>query len=210
MNILIGISQIFELPDRLYNAILLRRKKVTVGRNFKINGKLIIHRTGEITIGDNTIINSSRSSNPIGGDMQTILVAEKNAQIIIGDGVGISNSCIWAKSSVTIEDNVIIGGNCKIYDTDFHSIIYINRIKGHLYDPDIKTKPIIIHEGAFVGAHSIILKGVSVGKHSVIGAGSVVTKSVPDYQVWGGNPAKYIGTLEDLEVTELYSTEESK
>lgn len=198
MKILMGIRQVFDLPDRLHNIIILRRKRVTVGRNFKINGRLIIHRTGKITIGDNAIINSSRSSNPIGGDERTILVTEENAQIVIGNGVGISNSCIWAKSSVTIEDDVKIGGDCKIYDTDFHSITYNNRIKGHLYDPDIKTKPIIIHEGAFIGAHSIILKGVSIGKHSVVGAGSVVTKSIPDYQVWGGNPAKYIKTLEDF------------
>lgn len=198
MNILMDIRQVFDLPDRLHNTIILKRKRVTVGRNFKINGRLIIHRTGKITIGDNVIINSSRSSNPIGGDERTILVAEENAQIVIGNGVGISNSCIWAKSSVTIEDDVKIGGDCKIYDTDFHSITYNNRIKGHLYDPDIKTKPIIIHEGVFIGAHSIILKGVSIGKHSVVGAGSVVTKSIPDYQVWGGNPAKYIKTLEDF------------
>lgn len=50
----------------------------------------------------------------------------------------------------------------------------------------------VIEENAFIGAHSILLKGVRIGRNSIIGAGSVVTKSVPPNQIWGGNPAKYI------------------
>ena len=41
--------------------------------------------------------------------------------------------------------------------------------------------------------NSIILKGVTVGKHSIVGAGSVVTKDIPDNEIWVGNPAKKIG-----------------
>ena len=59
-------------------------------------------------------------------------------------------------------------------------------------DTHIKTKPILIKEGAFIGAQSIILKGVTIGKHSVVGAGSVVTKDIPDGEIWGGNPAVFI------------------
>lgn len=43
-----------------------------------------------------------------------------------------------------------------------------------------------------IGACSIVLKGVTIGKNSVVGAGSVVTKSIPDNEVWAGNPAKFI------------------
>ena len=58
----------------------------------------------------------------------------------------------------------------------------------------LKTKvaPINIKEGAFVGARCIIMKGVTIGRHSIVGAGSVVTKSVPDYSIACGNPAKVI------------------
>ena len=49
---------------------------------------------------------------------------------------------------------------------------------------------------AFIGAHSIVLKGVTIGKHSVIGAGSVVTKNIPDNEVWAGNPARFIRRLD--------------
>jgi len=53
-------------------------------------------------------------------------------------------------------------------------------------------KAVVIDDGSFIGAHSIILKGVTIGKESIIGAGSVVTKNVPDGEIWGGNPAKLI------------------
>ena len=44
----------------------------------------------------------------------------------------------------------------------------------------------------FIGANSIILKGVTIGERSIIGAGSVVTKNIPDDEIWAGNPAKFI------------------
>lgn len=43
-----------------------------------------------------------------------------------------------------------------------------------------------------MGAHTIILKGVHIGKGAVIGAGSVVTKNIPENEIWAGNPAKFI------------------
>ena len=49
-----------------------------------------------------------------------------------------------------------------------------------------------IKEGAFICANSIIIKPVTTGAWSVIGAGSVVTKDIPDGEVWAGNPAKFI------------------
>ena len=53
-------------------------------------------------------------------------------------------------------------------------------------------KPIHIKEGAWIGSGSIILGNVTIGKFSVVGAGSVVTKDVPDYTIVAGNPAKKI------------------
>lgn len=86
-----------------------------------------------------------------------------------------------------------MGGGVKLYDTDFHSIYYEERMRK--IDPGIKSKPILIKEGAFIGAHSIVLKGVTIGKYSVIGAGSVITKDIPDNEVWAGNPARFIKKL---------------
>lgn len=57
-------------------------------------------------------------------------------------------------------------------------------------------RPTVIDDYAFVGINAIITHACKhVGKHSVIGAGSVVTKDVPDYEIWAGNPAVKIGEV---------------
>lgn len=60
----------------------------------------------------------------------------------------------------------------------------------------ISVEPVTIKEGVWVGSFAIILPGVTIGEHAVIAAGSVVTKDVPAYEIWGGNPAKLIKEIE--------------
>lgn len=55
---------------------------------------------------------------------------------------------------------------------------------------------IVIKEHAFLGARTIIAKSVTIGEHSIVGAGSVVTKDIPPYQIWAGNPVKFIKNIE--------------
>lgn len=55
-----------------------------------------------------------------------------------------------------------------------------------------KDRPIIIEDDVWIGTRVTILPGVRIGKGSVIGAGSVVTKNVPPYAIFGGNPARLI------------------
>jgi len=84
----------------------------------------------------------------------------------------------------------LIGGNCKIWDSDFHSSDPAQRLKAA--NENFKTAPIIIGNNVFIGSSSIILKGVEIGENSVIGAGSVVTKKIPANEIWAGNPAQFI------------------
>lgn len=60
----------------------------------------------------------------------------------------------------------------------------------------VKEAPIIIKDKAWIGMNVIVLKGVTIGEGAVIGAGSVVTRDVPDWTVVGGNPAKEIKSIE--------------
>ena len=129
------------------------------------------------------------SSNPVGGPYRTTIVISSNAKLTICNSVGISGVSIVCNKEITIEDNVLIGSGCCIYDTDFHSVEYEKRVNGE--DTGAKEKPVHIKEGAFIGARTIVLKGVTIGTHSVIGAGSVVTRSVPDNELWAGNPAVF-------------------
>lgn len=60
-----------------------------------------------------------------------------------------------------------------------------------------KIGKIKIGDGCFVGARSVIMPGVEIGKNCIIAAGSVVTKSIGEGNIIGGNPAKIIGATED-------------
>ena len=188
------IVKLLSVFDALYNAVVLKLRKVQRGKCVKINGKIYICGKGTIEIGDNVVINTCRRSNQIGGDTRAILNTAHRGHIKIGNRSGLSNCTIVSRESVTIGEDVRIGGSCRIYDTDFHAISFEERIEKN--DSNVISKPIEIKDGAFIGAFSIILKGVTIGKHSVIGAGSVVTKDVPDGEVWAGNPAKFIKRID--------------
>ena len=57
----------------------------------------------------------------------------------------------------------------------------------------IERKTTILREYAFMGVNSVVMPGIIIGKGAVIGAGAVVTKDVPDYEIWAGVPAQKIG-----------------
>lgn len=184
----------------MINKISFAMNGIRYGKNLSVRGKVytIFHSDkASITIGDNVTINASRISNPIGTGDGTYFQMVGEGKIIIGNNCGISNSAFTCANSIILEDNVLLGSGCKIYDTDFHALQYSERIKGNYRGAPIRTKEIIIKEGAFVGAGSYILKGVTVGRHSIIGAGSVLTKNVPDNEIWAGNPARFIRKVED-------------
>lgn len=166
-----------------------------IGKHFRSCGLIRVRNRGKIVIGNNVTINSAPMANPIGGQGKTVLVAQRGAKITVGDGTGISNCAIFASERVTIGKHVMIGAGVKIYDTDFHPVDFAERME----NKPAKKAAVTIADGAFIGAHSIILKGVTVGKKSVIGAGSVVTGRIPDNEIWAGNPAKFIRKIESGE-----------
>lgn len=189
------ILKLAGIPEKIHNAITLRYRKVEHGKDFRIRGKLAVYGQGDIRIGDSVRINSKESANPIGGMTKCILNAAKGAQLTIGDRSGLSNCAIVCKKQITIGSDVLIGGNTVIYDTDFHSLDADVRARTGGGTKEAACKPVQIDDGAFVGAHCIILKGVHIGSHAVIGAGSVVTKNVGEGEVWAGNPARFIKKL---------------
>lgn len=155
---------------------------------------IMVARGGKFVIGNNFAMNNGVKGNPIGSYRRCTFFVDRDAELIIGDNVGISQTALICHKSIKIGNNVKIGGGVSIYDTDFHSLDPNIRKS----EEDIKNrieKPVVIKDNAFIGAHSIILKGVTIGENSIIGAGSVVTKSVPDNQIWAGNPAKFIRNI---------------
>lgn len=129
--------------------------------------------------GDNLGLNSTVAA-PIYGSCIS--------NVKIGNNVYINPNCLMmARGGITIEDGVQIAANVQLLSNN--------------HDPyDLMVlicKPVLIKESAWIGAGATILPGVCVGKHAIVGAGSVVTKDVPDYAVVAGNPAKIIKVLEE-------------
>ena len=162
----------------------------TVGSGFYCDGWLKIYNKGKIIIGDNVTINSSFSANPISGDVSTVFVVRPGAILEIQDGVAISNTIFACGLAIKVGGNAFLGSGCKIYDNDFHSL----KLGDRLSKPEVGVtkRPVNIGEGCFLGASVTVLKGVDLGDECVVGACSLVCKSIPNAEVWGGNPAKFI------------------
>lgn len=115
-------------------------------------------------------------------------------------GVNIGKGCVIKKVSfgsepylISIGDNVCITNDTKIFT---HGGARVLRKKHP--DMDFFGK-VRIRDNVYIGNNCLIMPGVTIGENVIIAAGSVVTKSVPNNVVIGGNPARVLSTLEDFE-----------
>lgn len=166
-------------------------------KDFSSSGlpKIIVALGGVFIIDENFKINNKVTSNPIGRVHKSTIFVGKNGNLRIGKNVGISSSSIVCHQKIEIGNNVKIGGNSVIYDTDFHSLDFNKRKNPKLDVLNTITKPVLISDNVFIGAHSTILKGVTIGENSIIGACSVVSKNIPSNEIWAGNPIKFIKAI---------------
>jgi len=114
----------------------------------------------------------------------------------IGNGTYIGRFVqINAWKEVVIEENVLISDRVFISDAD-HNFSNIN--EPIIQQEDYYKGAIKLKTGCWLGIGVVKLPGVTIGKNSVVAANSVVTKSVPDYSVVAGSPAKIIRILSNL------------
>lgn len=179
------------------NFLFIKKRNIIYGNQVKINGpaKFKIYGNGKIKIGDNFTLISGQMFNPIGKNIKSFIRVDGSGEIIIGNNVGMSCVTIWAKEKIIIEDNVKIGADSIIMDSDVHSLNYIDRRSSKSDVINCIKKEISIGDDVFIGTRTIITKGVRIGNRSIIAAGSVVCRDIPDEQIWGGNPAKYIKSI---------------
>ena len=179
-----------------YFKLFMKLNKVKFGKNLNLYGIPVIFKKkgSQLSIGENCTIKSSFLSNLVGLSQRTIIVSRtEEAKINIGNNVGISGATIYARKSISIGDNTLIGGNVKIFDNDFHPIEVEAR---NIDDKDaIRTREVVIGKDCFIGCNTLILKGTKIGDGSVVGAGSVVCGQFPGGVVIAGNPAKVIKML---------------
>ncbi|TXH58271.1 MAG: N-acetyltransferase [Bacteroidia bacterium] len=105
--------------------------------------------------------------------------------VCIGNGVKIQNN-VSVYTGVTIEDDVFIGP----------SVVFTNVINPRAFiERKQEFKTTIVQKGATIGANATIVCGVTIGQYAMIGAGTVVTKDVPDFALFVGNPGKQMGWI---------------
>ncbi|WP_010663455.1 DapH/DapD/GlmU-related protein [Marinilabilia salmonicolor] len=113
----------------------------------------------------------------------------KNSRITIGEKVYFNNNFVAiAEKEITLGNNILIGTNVEIYDSDFHNIDPALRFGGHEYE----KAEVKIQDNVWIGSNVKILKGVTIGENSVIASGAIVTKSIPENVLAGGIPAKIL------------------
>ena len=149
-----------------------------------------IHPTSDVQsqdIGDNTnvwqycvILPGAR----IGANCNICAGVLIENDVVIGDNVTIKSGVqLW--DGVTLEDDVFVGPNVT-FTNDL-----IPRSKRH---PERFTET-LVKKGASIGANSTIVAGNTIGEGAMVGAGSVVTKDIPAYTLWYGNPARQHGRI---------------
>ncbi|MGZ9898929.1 acyltransferase [Shewanella gaetbuli] len=155
------------LHSRRLGQWLCRKKFAQFGQNSEMRHGSYAVCTDYISIGKNVVIRPS-----------SMLFASSHG----------ASDC-----NIIIEDYVLMGSGVHIYTanhcfSDPSVAIYFQGHEG--------VKPVTILSGAWLGANAIVLPGVTIGRNSVVGAGSVVTKDVPDNTVVAGQPAKFIKRIE--------------
>ena len=116
------------------------------------------------------------------------MIVGKNVTVMGGVNFGSEPYLIELKDNVRVSSDVIF----VTHDGGIHAFRCFEKYKGV-----VKFGRIVVGEGTFIGAKSVIMPGVKIGEHCVIGAGSIVTKDVPNRTVVCGVPAKVVCSLED-------------
>ena len=104
---------------------------------------------------------------------------------VIGNNVTIKCGVqIW--DGITLEDNVMVGSN----------VTFTNDMFPRSKNKEWKLLKTRVCKGASIGAGSTILPGITIGEGAFVAAGSVVTKDIPAWEIWKGNPARFYKKIE--------------
>jgi acetyltransferase-like isoleucine patch superfamily enzyme len=170
-GVILGRGLILRKPGNIY-----------LGSNIAIDDQTLLDGgTGvdcSIRIGNDTVI--SKGS----------VIQAKTGPLEIGDGCDIGAHVIIASiGGIILAPNVLIAGNCYIGGARYHLESTATPI---MYQGIYSRGQISIGTGTWIGASAMILDGVSIGKNCVIGAGSLVTKDIPNFATAVGSPARVI------------------
>lgn len=150
-----------------------------------------------VRIGDRTSIWDNvhiRHGASIGHDC---IVGEKSYiayDVVIGNLVKI-NAMVYICTAVTIEDGVMISAGTVFTNDRFPRATTVDLKSLRPSEPDDETLPTLVKAGATIGAGCVIGNDLSIGRFAMVGMGSLVTKSVDDFHLVMGQPARPVGCV---------------
>ena len=183
LKVLKFLSSLERLRLRLLSGVKLPASIFLTGRSF-----IVCKKGGVLRVGEGVTIHSARFCNPVMNHRTTLAVVAPEAELVIGNSVGMSGVTVICSTRVEVGQGTLLGADCLILDNDLHLPCLSGIGWKGTYGSSEGGLPIIIEPYCFVGARSMILKGVTLGQGSVVAAGAVVTKSVPPYSLVYGSP----------------------
>jgi len=169
----------------LYHLIFSRfhhlGRRVGFGSNVAIRNARYISLGNNVYLDNNAILQVPEEHAEYGSHKPKLEIEDK---VTVG-----STTMISAVKSIQIKKNVLISQHCFIGD---HNHEYKDTSTPIRYQGLTNIAPIVIDEGAWIGANVTVASGVRIGKNSVIGANSVVTHDIPAFSVAVGLPARVI------------------
>ncbi|MGH6918555.1 MAG: acyltransferase [Geminicoccaceae bacterium] len=114
--------------------------------------------------------------------------------VAIGDRVKI-NAFVYICTAVTIETGAMIAAGTIFTNDRYPRATTPDLAALRASEPDDETLPTLVREGATIGARSVIGCDLEIGRFAMVGMGSVVTRSVPDFHLVAGHPARTIGLV---------------
>lgn len=175
-----------------YVRFLFAANRIAWGKGWRLYGSPIIQKqkNSSICFGNGLQLRSTVRSNPLGPNHPVIVATRQQGAVLeVGFNFGMTGGALCSAESIIIGNNVVVGANSTITDTDFHPV---DNKKRRSKPSEARTAEVVIGDDVFIGMNCMVLKGVRIGKGSVVGAGSVVTKDVPSNVVVAGNPAQII------------------
>ena len=166
-----------------WRRFVLRRLGMSIGCESTV-GRIEVNWPHQVSIGNHTSVGDGVVMDYCHG------VHHAGPAMIVGDrcflGRGVELNC---RVGIHIGDDCLIAAGCRLIDHD------------HGMSPDQPMRvqngpegPIVLEDDVWLGVNVVVLKGVRIGRGAVVAAGGIVTKSVPSMEIWGGVPARRLGS----------------
>lgn len=193
---------------KLFYPFLLHKsgRGVVFGRNITLRHPHKISLGANTVLDDNVVLDAKGENNrgiEIGGNAyigRNSIISCKEGSIILEDYCNVSANCsLLSETEIRLGKYCFLAGNCYLVAGGNH--VFDDPSTPIMFQPSFSKGGIRIEEDVWLAAGVIVLDGVSIGRGSVIGAGSVVTRSLPEYSVAWGAPANKVKDRREIKGT---------